>query len=685
MTHWACESRRMNAGVFFPIHHGTESSHFQRKKTSCSDILNCLSCSRFPNSAIAFNRSNLPSNFGCREMLSKTMKFSTLTEFSFAVTSHGTCPFLSEPSQIPTTRRLASWALENKCLKHWCFFRRSVIPSKRRTWVHSQLGSQSHPIRQFVSARQNISLLWCPRFLGTRIIANLTAWCISSRTFASLTCGSFLGELIIGYGCTCQVLFHIFDRTEASCLLTAWLPTPRITASAQARVPTRRTPICVRESFHRSVNMFVSGQFRTTSLKSCRLFVEYLTGLFKTLRLLGSMTPNMHKCEISSSTKGALRSLFVAPTFFKRILFPIASCISSKDTTHKKMLTLPPVLYQSALSLNETWAWLRTGDQTRLGNVKIQSRAFSKRWVMIVIANIQKLGSHNKKPSAYCRSSNCLGITENWRGNKIRTLTEDILDVKNRDSLNRPRSGRVQELRSDTRGLFEIRISSSPSTSVSMTSATVSQNHSWIRDGDVPSDSQSRTPTFNKHWMPFFTRFSFVFSNQHESSESTSSVMQTSRGFWCREPLSSITSSVIQKSRGFWCREPLASITSLSILPSSTWKSCLFAVAFFWRKRPKVRLVRDPGDRFKKNASFFTFVEKTRGPRSLRWEKPNHGTPKTNQATMEPSSVLRGFLATLCPQSLQHPEKLQCYFSSPIVLPKLSACPDALCIKTGMK
>ena len=68
------------------------------------------------------------------------------------------------------------------------------------------------------------------------------------------------------------------------------------------------------------------------------------------------------------------------------------------------------------------------------------------------------------------------------------------------------------------------------------------------------------------------------------------------------------------------------------------------------------RMVRDPGNRFTENVSFITFVEKTRVPRSLMGQT-NHETPKTIQAIMEPSSDLRAFLATLCPQNLQHVEK----------------------------
>ena len=78
-------SRRVNASVFRPVHHGGESCHFF--ETSCSDIFDCFSCSRFPDSAIAFNKSVLPWSFGCREIWSNAMSFQTLTELSFEITS----------------------------------------------------------------------------------------------------------------------------------------------------------------------------------------------------------------------------------------------------------------------------------------------------------------------------------------------------------------------------------------------------------------------------------------------------------------------------------------------------------------------------------------------------------------------------------------------------------------------
>ena len=50
------------------------------------------------------------------------------------------------------------------------------------------------------------------------------------------------------------------------------------------------------------------------------------------------------------------------------------------------------------------------------------------------------------------------------------------------------------------------------------------QNPFWDLDGDVPSDSQSRTNTCNRHRAPFFTRFSSVSSNYLKSMDSMSSV-----------------------------------------------------------------------------------------------------------------------------------------------------------------
>ena len=80
-------SRRVNAGVFCPVHHGGQSSRFH--ETSCSKIFDCLS--RF--------RHCQGGSFGCSEILSNAVSFHKLTEFSLEFTSHvrdqvihGTCP-----------------------------------------------------------------------------------------------------------------------------------------------------------------------------------------------------------------------------------------------------------------------------------------------------------------------------------------------------------------------------------------------------------------------------------------------------------------------------------------------------------------------------------------------------------------------------------------------------------------
>ena len=48
-------TRRVDAGVLCPLHHGGESSYLH--ETSCSNIFDCLPGSRFPDSAFAFNKS----------------------------------------------------------------------------------------------------------------------------------------------------------------------------------------------------------------------------------------------------------------------------------------------------------------------------------------------------------------------------------------------------------------------------------------------------------------------------------------------------------------------------------------------------------------------------------------------------------------------------------------------------
>ena len=87
-------------------------------------------------------------------------------------------------------------------------------------------------------------------------------------------------------------------------------------------------------------------------------------------------------------------------------------------------------------------------------------------------------------------------------------------------------------------------------------------------------------------------------------------------------------------------------------------------------------MVRDPGNRFTENVSFIAFVETARDPAVSDW-KTSHETPKTIQATMEPSGDLRGFLATLCPQNLRHLEKSLCN-SSTVRLQQVSHAPAPL-------
>ena len=60
--------------------------------TSCSDIFDCLSCSRFPDSAIAFNKSILPESFGCREILSDAVSFHKFTSHVRDQVTQGTLP-----------------------------------------------------------------------------------------------------------------------------------------------------------------------------------------------------------------------------------------------------------------------------------------------------------------------------------------------------------------------------------------------------------------------------------------------------------------------------------------------------------------------------------------------------------------------------------------------------------------
>ena len=131
-------------------------------------------------------------------------------------------------------------------------------------------------------------------------------------------------------------------------------------------------------------------------------------------------------------------------------------------------------------------------------------------------------------------------------------------------------------------------------------------DHRWRE----PSESQSRTPTCNRHRVPFFTRFNFVFSNHPRAMDSVSPVMQTSRGFWCRD--------LQHPSR----RSPLVLppllrrfFTFSSLFLTQTSKSTMEPLKGpFPHVIMRFRMVRDPGSRFTESASRVAFVEKTRGP-----------------------------------------------------------------------
>ena len=69
-------------------------------------------------------------------------------------------------------------------------------------------------------------------------------------------------------------------------------------------------PICVRESFHPSMNMFVRA-LSNDKFQELWTVRQIPDGSVEAFRLLGSLTPNMHKCEISSNEKGTFRSLLI--------------------------------------------------------------------------------------------------------------------------------------------------------------------------------------------------------------------------------------------------------------------------------------------------------------------------------------------------------------------------------------
>ena len=66
-------------------------------------------------------------------------------------------------------------------------------------------------------------------------------------------------------------------------------------------------------------------------------------------------------------------------------------------------------------------------------------------------------------------------------------------------------------------------------------------------------------------------------------------------------------------------------------------------------------MVRDPGNRFMKKCLIHHIRRENQGSRGLHWDKRIMKLPQRVRQ-LEPSSDLRGFLATLCPQNLQHVE-----------------------------
>ena len=214
------------------------------------------------------------------------------------------------------------------------------------------------------SHTSTILLLGYSRFLCIRVTRNLTALDTSSRSFGHSPRGTHH-----------RVRPSLPDpfaqlRLGEHNILSASLLTPRTTACAPARVSHWDE---LRRAF---VSPFTGprtcwfGHFRTTIFKRPRLFVKNLTGLLRALRLLGSLTSRMLKCEILSNRSGAPQSLRIdgwfkheAPTRFStRNRFPTVSSSSYRATTQSKWPALPCVLYQPALSLGERR--LRMGDQT---------------------------------------------------------------------------------------------------------------------------------------------------------------------------------------------------------------------------------------------------------------------------------------------------------------------------------
>ena len=119
----------------------------------------------------------------------------------------------------------------------------------------------------------------------------------------------FFMELVIRYGRSWKLHFHIFCWISLKSLDGVALHSPDHGLSPGSCVPTRRTPIRIRESFHLSMNMFARTLSNDKS-QQLSTVCQIHEGSLEALRLLGSLTPNMHKCEMSS--KGAFRGFRMA-------------------------------------------------------------------------------------------------------------------------------------------------------------------------------------------------------------------------------------------------------------------------------------------------------------------------------------------------------------------------------------
>ena len=260
----------------------------------------------------------------------------------------------------------------------------------------------------------------------------------------------------------------------------------------------------------------------------------------------------MHKFVISSNTNGALRSLriygwfqLVAPTgFSSRNRFLVVSCSSHKATVQNCQLCRS--FSVNPLSHSRRGGIIENGRPNAAGEGQDQMsgwnsfncvrKPFSNRPIMCVVAKVQKPGFHDRIPSADCFPLSFFRTSPTKK--KVAT-TAFGLDRKNSFTSKSRFLGLVQALVVFLEDRIHLLLPL-------LHPLPLLPFHRNLFESSM--EMCQVTPNHVYPLAVFFSHFSFVFSNNPESMDSVSSVMQAWRDFWCREP---------PASRGFPAPLPL--------------------------------------------------------------------------------------------------------------------------------